>query len=152
MTNISAARQSAWRLWDVLRSGAAAAVVVVFCMSFMSSKEPPKLVATAGFENGEIVQRVWPEFGPPMQADWSASIFDAQDRFICGNGNNGTYERGAVGRFSLDEWTFDDCSDAVYGQKYQGRASWSWEHDGLEGTVSVNFEFVYSPPTEGEAK
>jgi len=105
---------------------------------------PPSLQAEAYYADGIFHQKVTPLGLDVIQADWSSSIYQGE-KYICGGvGGVGSYS-GQWQGYDPNDWTFDDCSKMVIGQKYDAIASWERVGpDGLLDTVSVKFEFIHS--------
>lgn len=147
-----AAVHSFRRMWDQLRSGALVILVGVVLLSAVRLfASEPVLVPGVTYNNGIFTQTTAPNFGPPIQGDWSASIYAMSGDYICGGGGNGTYEVGRVKHFNANDWTGGDCAKLVVGETYEAVASWSYyDSDGLKQTVSLKFEFIRNQTLEGE--
>ena len=100
------------------------------------------------FEDGKFEQIVSPTLSDPIQANWSAAIFQNDD-FICGGGGAGTYkQRSAPLRLKPDDWTGGDCSEMILGEKYLAEASWLYRtKEGEWKQISASFTFTYKAPS-----
>lgn len=144
-------RKAAGNVWQTILIGSLMLWVLVLSSDavnrFITGKEPVNhlRLESIEFKEGHFHQLVIPERGGVKPASWSASIYQGS-KFICGGSGRGAYgERKVPAIFTPDEWAGDDCPGLTVGEKYQGRATWTyWGVDNQNYEISVIFDFIYS--------